>query len=97
MVVGPAHAHVGTLDLLMTDVPDLLRVEVVAPIANSDHSSLSAGISMAQAVPNLCVIVEKFSSNIKSTGIQSMVQYRICHGVTFGLLTINPVEVMNEH
>ena len=32
----------------MTDVPDLLRVAVVAPIGNSDHCSLSAVISMAQ-------------------------------------------------
>ena len=55
MVVGPTHARGGTLDLLMTDVPDLVRVAVVAPIGNSDHSSLSAVISMAQAVPNLCV------------------------------------------
>ena len=49
MVVGPTHARGGTLDLLMTDV------SVVAPIGNSDHSSLSAVISMAQAVPDLCV------------------------------------------
>ena len=50
--VGPTHARGGTLDLLMTDVPDLVRVAaVVAPIGNSDHSSLSAVISMAQAVP----------------------------------------------
>ena len=55
LVVGPTHARGETLDLLMTDVPDLVRVAVVAPIGNSDHSSLSADISMAQAVPNLCV------------------------------------------
>ena len=55
MVVGPTHARGGTLDLLMTDVPDLVRVSVVAPIGSSDHSSLSAVISMAQAVPNLCI------------------------------------------
>ena len=54
-VVGPTHARGGTLDLLMSDVPDLARVSVVAPIGNSDHSSLSAVISMAQAVPNLCI------------------------------------------
>ena len=54
LVVSPTHACGGTLDLLMTDVPDLVRVAVVAPIGNSDHSSLSAVISMAQAVPNLC-------------------------------------------
>ena len=55
LVVSPTHARGGTLDLLMTDVPDLVRVVVVALIGNSDHSSLSAVISMTQAVPNLCV------------------------------------------
>ena len=55
LVVGPTHAHGGTLNLLMTDVPDLVQVSVVAPIGNSDHSLLSAVISMAQAVPNLYV------------------------------------------
>ena len=55
LVVFPTHARGGTLDLLMTDVPDLVRVAVVATIGNSDYSSLSAVISMDQAVPNLCV------------------------------------------
>ena len=55
LVVGPTHARGGTLDLLMTDIPDLLRVAVVALIGNSDHFSLSAISSMALAVPNLCV------------------------------------------
>ena len=45
LVVGPTHARGGTLDL-MTDVPDLVWVAVVAPIGNSDHSSLSAVISI---------------------------------------------------
>ena len=54
LVVGPTHARGGTLDVLMTDVHDLVRVAVVAPIGNSDHFSMSAVISMAQ-VPNLCV------------------------------------------
>ena len=58
LVVGPTHARGGTLDLLMTDVPDLIRVAVVAPIGNSDHSSLSAVISMAKPVPNLCVVTQ---------------------------------------
>ena len=60
LVVGPTHAHGGTLDLLMTDVPDLVWGAVVALIGNSDHSSLSAVISLAQAVPNLCAS-RKFS------------------------------------
>ena len=45
LVVDPTLARGGTLALLMTDVPDLVLVAVVAPIGNSDHSSLSAVIS----------------------------------------------------
>ena len=44
LVVGPTHARGGILDLLITDVPDLIRVAVVAPIGKSYHSSLSAVI-----------------------------------------------------
>ena len=55
LVVVQTHAPGGTLDPLMTDVSDLVRVSFVAPIGNSDHSSLSTVNSMAQAVPNLCV------------------------------------------
>ena len=51
LVVGPTHARGGPLDL-MTNVPVLVRVAIVAPIGNSDYSSLSAVISTAQAVPN---------------------------------------------
>ena len=54
-VVGPTHARGGTLDLLINDVPDLLRVAVVAQIGNSDNFFLLAVISMAQAVSSLCV------------------------------------------
>ena len=55
LVIGPTHARGGTLDLLMSDVPDLVQVTVVEPLGSSDHSSLSTAISMAQAVPGLCV------------------------------------------
>ena len=55
LVIVPTHAHGLTLDLLMTNVPDLVRVAVVAPLGSSDHSSLSIAISMAEAIPNFCV------------------------------------------
>ena len=48
LFVDPTHARGGTLDLLMINAPDLVRVAVVAPpICNSDHSSLPVVISMA--------------------------------------------------
>ena len=55
LVVYPTHARGGTFDLPKTDVPDLVRVAVVASIGNSNHSSLLAVILMVQAVPNLRV------------------------------------------
>ena len=54
-MIGPAYARGGTLDLLMTDVPDLVRVAVLAPLGRSDHSLLLIAISIAQAIHNLCV------------------------------------------
>ena len=47
LVLGPTHAHGGTRNLQMTDFADLVWVSVVALMGNSDHSSLSAVISMA--------------------------------------------------
>ena len=87
LVVGLTHARGGTLDFLLTDVPDLVRVAVVELIGNSDHSSLSAVISMAQVVPNLCVSRKVFLKH-QVNWILSVVQYGNCLGVTFGFLTI---------
>ena len=95
LVVGPTHARGGTLDLLMTDVPELVRVAVVAPIGNSDHSSLSAVVSMAQAVPNLCVSRKVF--------LKHQVKWNTVCGAIREVpwcniwLSDNPVEVLNEH
>ena len=79
----------------MTDVPDLVRVAVVAPIGNSDHSSLSAIILMAQAVPNLCVSRKDFLKhqvnwNTACGAIGELPWHNIC-------LSANPVEGLNEH
>ena len=91
MVVGPTHARGGTLDLLMTDVPDLVRVAVVALIGNSDHSSLSAVISMAQAVPNLCVTKKVFLKHqVNWNTVCGAIRELLWHNIW---LSDNPVEV----
>ena len=93
LVVGPTHARGGTLDLLMTDVPDLVRVAVAAPIGNSDHSSLSAAISMAQAVPNLCVSRKIFLKHqVNWNTVCGAIQDLPWHNIW---LADNPVEVLN--
>ena len=95
LVVGPPHARGGTLNLLMTDVPDLVRVAIVAPIGNSDHSSLSAVILMAQAVPNLCVSRKVFLKNeVKSNTFCGAIQDLPWRDIW---IADNPVEVSNEH
>ena len=78
----------------MTDVPDLVRVAVAAPIGNSDRSSLSAVISMAQAVPNWCVSRKVF--------LKDQVNWNTICGSIRELpgrniwLSDNNVEVLNE-
>ena len=79
----------------MTDVPDLVWVAVVAPIGNSDQSSLSAVISMAQAVQNLY--------NSRKVFLKHQVNWNTVCGAIQDLpwrniwLADNPVEVLNEH
>jgi len=55
LVREPTHSHGGTLDLLFTDVPELVSVSVVAPIGGSDHSTLSISLDTAQRVPEFTV------------------------------------------
>ena len=47
LVIGLTRERGETLDLLLTDGPDLVQVRVVAPLANSEHSLLSTDIVMA--------------------------------------------------
>ena len=82
-------------NLLMTDVPDRVRVAVIARIGNSDHSSLSAVNSMAQAVPKLFVskkvlLKHQVNWNTVSGAIQGLPWHNIW-------TVNNPVKVLNEH
>ena len=80
----------------MTDVPDLVQFAVAAPIGNSDHSSsLSAVISMAQAVPNLCVSMKVFLKHqVNWNTVCGAIQELPCRNIW---LSDNPIEVLNEH
>ena len=55
LVRGPTHALGGALDLLFTDVPELAKVSVVAPIGSSDHSALSISLEIRQRVPEFTI------------------------------------------
>ena len=58
LLVGPTHACSETLDLLMTDIPDLVRVAVVAPICNSENSCWQSFRWLRRF--HTCVLVGKF-------------------------------------
>lgn len=45
---------------MMTDIPDLIRVSVASLLGNSDHSSISAVISMTRAVFLTCDKIKVF-------------------------------------
>ena len=79
----------------MTDVADLVLVSVIAPVGNSNRSSLSAVISMAQGVPNLCVCRKVFLKH------QVNWKYSLWCNADRPWGSIwsadNPVEVLNEH
>ena len=95
LVVSPTHAHGGTLDLLMTDVPDLVWAAVVALIGNSDHSSLSVVISMAQAATNMCVSRKVFlKHHVNWNAVCGAICQLPWHNIR---LSDNPLEVLNEH
>ena len=83
------------LYLLMTDVPDLVQVSIVAPIGNSDHSSLSTIISMAQVVPNLCVRRKVFLKHqVNWNTVCSAMQDLPWHNIWSA---DNPDEILEEH
>ena len=91
LVVGPTHARGGTLEHLNTDVSDLVVVAVVALIGTSDHSFLSAVISMA--VPNLYVSW-KVKHQIDWNTVFGAIRDLPCRNIW---LADYPDEVLNKH
>ena len=78
----------------MTDVPDLVRVAGVAPIGNSDHSSLSAVISLAQAVLILCVRRKVFLKHqVNWNTVCGAIRELPWHNI---FPSDNPVKVLNK-
>ena len=60
LVHGLTHVHGGALDLLFTDVPELVNVSVDASIGSSDHSTLSISLDIRQRIPEFVIRREVF-------------------------------------
>ena len=66
----------------------------IAPIGNSDHTSLSAGISKAQAVQNLCVRKVLLKHQVNFNTVCGAIQDLPCRNVW---LADYHIEVLNEY
>ena len=96
LVVSSISARGGTLHLLMTDAPGLVyMLRLLTTIGNSDRTSLSRVISIAQAVLTLCARMKDF--------FKYQVNWNTVYGVIKDLpkrniwSAGNPVEVLNKH
>ena len=49
MVDGPTHIASGTLNLVLTDIPDLATIVVSSPVDTSDTSALLLQLSLDQS------------------------------------------------
>ena len=63
LVQEPTHILGNPLDLLLTDVPGLVSVEVLGPLGTSDHSVLSVKVRLSQSFPELTVNREVYLKN----------------------------------
>ncbi len=60
LVAGPSHLAGNRLDLVLTDVPDTVKVTTLAPLGTSDHSAISIQLSLRQNIPAYTVTKEVF-------------------------------------
>ena len=63
LVRESTHIHGNPLDLLLTDVPGLVSVEVLGPLGTSDHSVLSVRVQLSQSFPEVTVNREVYLKN----------------------------------
>ena len=53
MITEPTHIDGGVLDLMLTDVPDGVRVRLGSPIEPLDHSVIFIDVALEQPIPHL--------------------------------------------
>ena len=59
MVTEPAHIDEGVLDLVLTDVPDVIGIRVGAPVETSDHNAVSIDAVLQQPIPHLVCLSQE--------------------------------------
>lgn len=94
IVLGPTHRSGNRLDLVLTDVPGVVDVEVIPPIGTSDHSSLSITLQREFIIPNIYFSRKVFlKSQINWPGITQDVGNIDWHSIYHAPC---PVEALNN-
>ena len=94
LVDQPTHSGGNRLDLLMTDVPDLVEFQVLAPVGSSDHSAIGFAVKVAQFVPNVCIRREVFLKHrVNWNAVLDDLQGLCWGGIISGP---SPIESLNE-
>ena len=53
MKTEPTHIDGGVLDVMLTDVPDLIEVRVGSSVGTSDHSAVFIDVMLDKLIPHL--------------------------------------------
>lgn len=94
LVHVPTHRGGGILDLVMTNVPDLCRVEVQGCIGRSDHSTIRLALDLAPSVPGFDVACRvPLKSRVNWNGVRAALL-----GIRWGPLFRSPtmIDVLDD-
>ncbi len=94
LVMGPSHLAGSQLDLVLTNVPDMVKVTTMAPLGTSHHFAISTQLDLRQNSPEYTVTKEVF---LKGRVNWSFVREDVSH-IHLGLMWSNPdlVSALNE-
>ncbi len=94
LVAGPTHLVGNSLDLVLTDVPEIVMVTDMAPLGTSDHSAISIQLNLRKNSPAHIVTKEVF---LKGRVYWSSVREDVSR-IRLGPILSNPdpVSVLNE-
>ena len=63
MVTEPTHIDGGVLDLVLTDVPDVVGAQVIMPVGTSDHRIVFIDVVLEQPISCLVYRQEVYLKN----------------------------------
>ncbi len=86
LVPGPTHLAGNRLDLVLTDVPDKVKVTTMSPLGTSDHSAISIQLDLRQNIPAYTVTKKVF---LKGRVNWSSVREDVSH-IRLGPILSNP-------